>query len=255
MTCARITARALALLLLPTLAAAGQLNLRWNECWGDGGVTNRVFACNTNAGTNPLIASFILPRAVAGVTAVEGFIDYAVAGGSVPEWWMFRIAGTCRSGSLAASASASLLATACANWAADAGTGTAAVVGYTLGFHGPSSARIIVSNAIATPQTVDLVAHQEYFAFTLLINNLKSAGSGACAGCALGACIGLQNIRLETIAPSDIFVLGSLGEGDQLATWQGGGSLTIVNDAGHLICPAATSARSSTWGAVKTLYR
>jgi len=58
-----------------------------------------------------------------------------------------------------------------------------------------------------------------------------------------------------TIAPSDIFVLDSLGEGDQLATWQGGGSLTIVNDAGHLICPAATPARSSTWGAVKTLYR
>ena len=255
MNCSRIAARTLALLLLPTLAAAGQINLRWNSCWGDGGVTNRMFACNTNAGTNPLIASFILPQDVAGVTAVNGVIDYGVAGGSVPDSWQFRISGTCRAGSLGVGAAAPVSAVACTDWASAVGSGSAAILSYTLGTHGPSSARVVVMNAIASPQSVDLVAHQEYYAFSLLINNQKTVGSGSCAGCNLGACIGLQNIRLDIPPPLGQFFLSSVGEGDQLATWQGGASLVIVNDAGHLICPAATPTRSSTWGAVKTLYR
>ena len=141
------------------------------------------------------------------------------------------------------------------DWASAVGFGSAAVVGFTLGIHGPSSARMVVSNALPTPLSTDLSAHQEYYAFSVLINNQKTVGSGLCTGCNLGACIGLQQIQLEIPLPFSHFSLGSVGEGDQLATWQGGASLVRLNDAGHLICPLATPVRSSTWGNVKSLYR
>src|SRR5206468_10299254 len=35
-------------LLFATAAHAGRLYLRWNACFGDGGVQNRAFACDTN---------------------------------------------------------------------------------------------------------------------------------------------------------------------------------------------------------------
>ena len=37
-------------------AQAGTLNLRWNDCFGDGGVVNRMFACDTNSGSETLVA-------------------------------------------------------------------------------------------------------------------------------------------------------------------------------------------------------
>jgi hypothetical protein len=35
------------------------LNLRWNECWGDGGVQNLVFACDRITGSGVLVASIV----------------------------------------------------------------------------------------------------------------------------------------------------------------------------------------------------
>jgi hypothetical protein len=40
------------LMLSPTLAAAGTVNLYWNDCVGNGGVTNEMFACGLNTGTH-----------------------------------------------------------------------------------------------------------------------------------------------------------------------------------------------------------
>ena len=48
----------LALLLFATSAQASGVNLTWVRCYGDGGVPNRAFACNANAGTNLLVGSF-----------------------------------------------------------------------------------------------------------------------------------------------------------------------------------------------------
>jgi hypothetical protein len=56
-------------------ASAGALNLRWNECWGDGGVQNRVFACDRNTGSEVLVASFVPRFDFPQMTADEFVVD------------------------------------------------------------------------------------------------------------------------------------------------------------------------------------
>lgn len=253
MTRIRIAAGALFLLWLPALAAAGQINLRWNACWGDGGIMNKLFACNTNAGTNTLVASFIPPQDVHQATSLDAAIDLAVAGGSVPDWWRFRASGSCRASSLNTSPAPPATAVACLDWAS--GAGFAAVTAYTVGFLGPSSAHISVSSLPVPSIPAELTGGQEYFAFSLLINNLKTVGTGACAGCDLGACIGLKAIQLNVSSPVGTVTLFPSASDDRLATWQGGAGVVFEKFAGYIICPLATPTRNSTWSAVKSLYR
>jgi hypothetical protein len=40
-----------------------------------------------------------------------------------------------------------------------------------------------------------------------------------------------------------------------MATWQGGAGVVQWNDGKNVGCQAATPTRTSTWGAVKSLYR
>src|SRR2546429_236082 len=90
-----VLAAALALSATRSHAAAG-VNVRWNACFGDGGLANRSFACNTNNGSQQLVTSFVLGAPVSQVGAVEVNLDVAVAGATLPAWWQFVNAGSCR---------------------------------------------------------------------------------------------------------------------------------------------------------------
>ena len=87
------------LLFTASPALAGPLNLRWNACWGDGGVANKTFACNTNTGSDVISASFVPFRTVLGVTGLESRVDLSFPT-APPAWWQFRAAGSCRQTSL-----------------------------------------------------------------------------------------------------------------------------------------------------------
>ena len=55
-------ASCVAAVLVPLLVApafAG-VNLRWDQCFSDGGVQNKTFACNTNVGVERLVMSLVL---------------------------------------------------------------------------------------------------------------------------------------------------------------------------------------------------
>ena len=65
-------------------ASAQNLKLRWNACGGDGGVQNRSFACDTNAGSELLVASFVLTGNIPNVVAIESRIDLGFGFGAVP---------------------------------------------------------------------------------------------------------------------------------------------------------------------------
>ena len=102
-------------LSVPCAHAAG-VNLRWDACFGDGGVPNKNFACNTNTGTNSLAASFVLAAAVQQAVGIQAGVDVASAASPLPSWWQFRNAGSCRLNSLASNTALSIAAVSCIDW-------------------------------------------------------------------------------------------------------------------------------------------
>jgi hypothetical protein len=234
-----LLAAALASLPWVTLpASAGGLGLRWNACGGDGGVQNRSFACNTNTGTELLVASFVLTSGIANVEAIESRIDLKFAVPPQPAWWDFKTLG-CRATALSFRGTPPVAAT-CADWGESGAIGLVAPL--------PSMPSLQVQSYLPVAP-VDLVAGQEYFAFSLLVSHQKTVGATSCAGCSERGCLSLQYVEIEdsagivtTVGPS-----GSLSQ-DWLATWQA--------PIGGQPCPfIGTPTRRSTWSTVKSLYR
>jgi hypothetical protein len=245
---------ALAMLLacgLPAFAsAAGPLKLRWDACWGDGGVANKAFTCDVNTGSNVLVASLVPNFPTYGVTDIASRVDITVDGGSVPDWWRFRTTGSCRVTSLNAAVAPPLTAVACQDWSN--GTVPPAFLTYTLDTFVLNTAHVQIVSILPAGLTADFITNGEYYLYSLTLNHVKTVGTGACAGCTLGACIGLQSVRLNVPPPGlsagfSAFVLDS----DWNTTWQGG----IFNNSGALNCSLTTPTRNSTWSSVKALYR
>jgi hypothetical protein len=231
------------LALTATIASAqGGVNLSWNDC-GVNGVTNRVFACTSNSGTNALVASVAAPVPVDRFVGIDVIMDLQTAGPVLPPWWGLDATSGCRNTSLSFGTDFSGTPSggaACVDYfQAQGGGGVAA---YTAGFSGPNRARILAFWALANE---GLLGTDETYMFRMAINNARSTGTGSCAGCSEAACIVLNLIRLAQPA-------GAVG-GDrevttpinsQFATWQGG----LAN------CQV-TPAKNATWSQVKSLYR
>jgi len=184
----------LALALLAASAHAGGVNMRWTRCYGDGGVLNRTFACNTNIGTNLMVGSFVLDSPLSQVSANESWIDIQTAAPTLPAWWQFKNTGSCRISSLNFSTVANPEDLVCVDWTqgmASGGIGT-----YTVGVLGPNTAQIHAILAVPPTSYMDLPANQEYFSFNLLINNVKTVGTAACSGCTIPACLALSTLKV-----------------------------------------------------------
>src|SRR5262245_15559148 len=164
----------------PVLAAPG-VAIRWDKCYGDAGVVNRNFACNTNSGTNVVIGSFLLAHDMLYPSNMEAQLCVAAAATPLPAWWSFVNAGACRQTSLVADFVAPPDANNCPDWMS--GQGAGGIGAYDVGFLGPSSARILLAAAVPAAPTVDLFGGQEYFTFRLRLANAKTVGTGACGGC------------------------------------------------------------------------
>ena len=229
---------ALLLVLVTNATAAEGINLRWSLCFGDGSASNRNFACATNAGVNVLIGSFELGDALAQVSGQEFTVEVLTQSATLPAWWAFKNPATCRQTSLSVNFVAP--GGSCVDWANSQSAG--GLGAYNIGYLAPNRARIL--GVVAVPQSAlaDLDPFVEYYSFTLVINNVKSVGSGACAGCSTPANILLSNMKVTTPVAANDRILSNPAHGfdSNLATWQGG-------------FPVAT--RRETWGAVKALYR
>jgi hypothetical protein len=249
----------LLLALTATVAAAGPgVGLHWNACLGDGGAVNKNFACNSNNGTNNLVGTFELGAALPGVVGTEIVIDFASAGASLPAWWQFRNAGTCRQASLVMNATISPLAVNCLDWGQGAAAG--GIGAYNVGTRGPNTARLVAALAVAASGAADLEPGTEYFSYNLLINNAKTVGTGSCAGCNTAVCIVFNSINVVPPAPAPgVKLTGpSNGTDADFATWQGGAGITVPPGPwgpGGSGCGGATATTNKTWGAVKSLYR
>jgi hypothetical protein len=102
-------------------------------------------------------------------------------------------------------------------------------------------------DARITSVPVDL----EVYSYKCNINNAKSTGLGACAGCTTEACIVLNSIRVnQPVASGGAAIFISNPAVVQHAIWQGW-STGDPNQA----CPLITPTKSKSWGSIKALYR
>lgn len=260
----------------PSLAAtsAPGLNLRWDRCYGDAGVWNKNFACDTNSGTETLVASFELAEDYATVSGLEGNIDLASETTALPAWWEFKSVGTCRTTSLGMGFTLPPGSTACQDWSnGQAAGGIGAYV--NAGFFGSlNSRRIRFAIAVPPGGLQDLRGGQEYFVARITINHAKTVGTGACGGCLTPVCIVFSGLIVDTPTTALNTLLrlsrGANYAGSQYATWQNGYPLDIQHDCDVFRAPSncsgpttsftcvlatPTNSHGSTWGAVKALYR
>ena len=241
----------LLLAMTATVASAAGVGIRWTECIGDGGTLNRNFACNVNTGSNVLVGTFQLGAAgLAQVSGEEIVVDLGSASATLPAWWQFKNAGTCRTGSLAIGAAPTANAANCADWGGGlAGAGLGA---YIIGARGPNTARVVAASAVPPSGLQDLGGGQEYFAFTLAINNLKTV-NGGCTGCQTAVCIVFNSLNMTTpVLANNVLLTGpSNGTDADFCTWQGGAGVIVGGTPG---CGAATPTKNATWGAVKAMY-
>ena len=253
------------ILAAPALAATSPpgVNIRWDLCYGDGGAANKVFACDTNSGSERLVLSFVLDSPMVGVSGNEIIVDLAATAATLPAWWTFKNVGTCRIAALGLNTVATP-GPACIDWAIN-GPATAGIGAYDIGVRGPNTARIKIANAVQASALADLSAGQEYFSMNVTITNQKTVGTSSCAGCDVPLCIVYQSLKLTTqVAANDRrFINGANSQDSQIATWQHAHITGVTLSCGMTGCDhnfgcAAfdpTSARNSTWGAVKSLYR
>ena len=261
-----------ALLLLTglagTAAAAANpygLNAAWTECWGDGGTSNRSFACNTNTGFDRLNLSFVVDQPIPNVSGMEMYLQLASESPTLPLWWSMKNAGTCRPTSLALLINTPLLYNNCVDWGA--GTlGAAGIGNYVIGAAGPNT--VTTAAASAVPQGLGLVLAPgvEYFVGTYQINHQKTVGTGACSGCQVAVCILFSHLRIYVDGGSTFYralTTPANTPNSQVATWQAGQIVSLQHDCfSNGLCTNSfgcvtppVSARNNTWGAVKSLYR
>lgn len=232
------------------------LNLRWDQCYGAGGVQNRAFACDTNAGSNVLIGSVVPAWDIVNVGAIYLTVDLAAASSTHPAWWQFPFSGGCRPFSVMTLSSAKTdpHTGLCPEW--NGGLDHPNLPSQQIGTHGANTARLVLVVNAADANLATLRGRTEYFAFRLTISNSKTVGSGACGGCETPVCIALTSADLSVQRiPHSLsrFLTGPANQVDSdFVTWQGGGAPVVGGVVG---CPAATPAKQPTWGAVKSLYR
>jgi len=263
-----IALSALALVFVSSAALAqtdpGSVALNWDQCYGDGPIYNKIFACNTNAGFDQLVVSATPSADVLAMVAAAVTIDLTISGSSLTPWWTMDTNPAppgCRSGALSASFVAPTVSACVDPWQGNASGG----IDYQSAFNGPDRARMRLVCAVPAP--VPVLAHQELFIARVVIFHTKTMGTGFCTGCVDPMCLMLSSVQLDQNPglESPILVLPKPGTDSDLLTWQPGGAARrqiflcppgVPNCSGkQLSCPSVTPALRSTWGAIKSMYR
>jgi hypothetical protein len=247
----------------PTLPG---INIRWDNCYADGGVMNKSFACDTNTGADLAVLSLQLDTGMSPVSGVEIRVSIKPAASALPAWWEFQNVGSCRQTSLNYLLSPVLPAGNCVDWGDGFQSGGFPSTGYHLDEIGPGSAVAFMVAAVPPSNLQTLDAGTEYVVGALRLNHAKTVGAGSCSGCNTPVCILFTSLDVTTpVRANDrLFTQGANGPASQIIHWQNGQLTNLVNHCtGTFACTTQydclaatpTEARRSTWGAVKSLYR
>ena len=240
----RLLALAGALLtLMAPLTHANGLNLSWDAC-GAAGVANKTFACNINYWSERLVLSARFPT--------QGLVDFPFrftadldlvgAQQSLPDWWSVPGPGACRPGAITARGELDETLPC-----VPVSMGT---LGMAWSTSGTSSERRRLTITSAPGAGIWFEGPDTEMSLCVLeISHVKSTGIGSCSGCSTPVCIVFNSLQVfRPYPPYDLHAYVTNPLERNFVTWQGGAT-------GMGICPAATPARNSTWGSLKSLYR
>ncbi len=245
--CACLCCLGSVVLLSTTAHAEVGVKLSWDHCSGDGHVSLKQFACDTDEGRDVIVGSFIAPLGVDSLSGNEVTLDFQVENGTYPLWWAFRVNGACRQAAMSMDFVPRTLPVQCIDlWQGQAAGGIGA---YTIGVLGdPLRARLRAAIAVPGTNLRRLQGDTEYFSFNLVIDHSSTVGEGACEGCAPRVCIFFSALKLtQPVGVGDYVLNGvpSYPPVDRIE-WQGGTSF----------CSGGVQpVRNATWGSVKALYR
>ena len=215
----RYIASLLALLLASPALAAG-VDIGWDNCLGEAGSASlKTFACNTNTGTESLWISFEVPVSTSG-GLLEVAIEYRTRSAApLPVWWDYQGTIGCRSNQLFVDKNPPQSTATCAQ----ASTGVFVLDHTDYQYPTPDVGRIVIVGG-----SNSLIANQRYLACRFLLTHVKTFG---CAGCDMPVSITV------TAHVGGVFLTNPIN--NNTAYWQS--------------LPTAT--RTSTWSALKQLYR
>ncbi|MBI5170668.1 MAG: hypothetical protein HZA61_14360 [Candidatus Eisenbacteria bacterium] len=236
-----------ALLISAAVVHANGLNLSWDAC-GAAGVANKQFACNINYWSEYLVLSAEFPMEWIGSLPIsfDATLDLTSAQATLPNWWRLG-SGECRAGAIASGFESDGRVGSCTASADAAGSIT--TLAWTSSGISPERRRLTISSRPDVGYD-GIYASGEMLMDVLQISHVKTTGIGACSGCTTPVCIVLNSVTVYDYPPLGggirAYVTNPLQR--NFVTWQGGTS-------GMAICPAATPARTPTWGALKAMYR
>jgi len=262
-------------LLASTALAATTLpgiNVRWDNCYADGGVMNKSFACDTNAGSELMVLSVQLDTAMPNVSGMEIRVSLKASAPTLPAWWLFRSGPVgpgngCRPSSLCFIPSPVTPMSSCEDWGA--GHEGGGIGAYRVDEIGPGSSVALIASAVPPSSLAQLQPTTEYVVGELRIDHAHTEGMGSCGGCDTPVCVLFTSLNITTpvLADNRLFTQGANGVDSQVIHWQNGQIAGLLNTCtGTFNCntqfdcvlsaeAAPTAARHSTWGAVKALYR
>lgn len=246
-----------AMLALASVASAQPgLRFQWDNCSGP---NVKTFACGTNTGAAYVATgSYCAPIGTTAVTGNEMVVDIQSASPILPDWWRFKVAGSCRQTAM----SGNLLAPAdggCTDYWSGGATG--GLANYFIAFGGQQNrARALFVGAVDPSVAGPLNADERYFSFNMSINRTKSAGAGNCAGCVDDVLLVLNEVKLtQPLGVGDFRIQAGCLSGDPPTNGDitNGRALAGQNGMTTILPPGggATPTRNRTWGGVKALYR
>lgn len=226
-----------------TAHALGGIDLYWDGCSLDPHASARTFACDTDTGEDfALFVSFATPGAVPRFVGAALTMNFAFDDVAIPSWWQVA-AGECRAGAITVGWAAADVAGSCPDpWN---GQANLAVTQFLPASWRSNAFRLVTAAAVPADSAVYLPDDgPEYALCHIAISRAHTTGPGACAGCALGACMIAEQLVLYQDSPGPSFTLTTPLH-TAFATW---------NNA-YPNCSADVPVRNRSWGQVKSLYR
>ena len=223
--------------------AAG-INLAWDHCASEEGVENKVFACDTNTGTEVLIVSFVLASDQASFVGIEATIDIVALESSLPAWWEFLNAGACRGPGVSAGFDFSQEPNeSCADpWAGQATGGIGAYRTGSVGGSTSNSAQVRLVAAVPSTAPMQLAAGVEYYGLKLFIRHSRTVGPDACGGCSVPVCIRVTQVAAVQNDNTTEYLTQPVLR--NVVRWQGASE-----------CSTVFGSSASSWGTIRNSYR
>ena len=235
--------------------------LGWGDSPTNGAPTTRVFDCKSNSGVSTLVVSVVPTADIPGVAGFSVALTAWVGGEGeispccgpwlpppLPPYWDLGPGG-CRAGAISASAgfqggpdpnpvldplgSALFLAKP---WFLETSLNVPGAL--------PESSTVgrYAMEGVLDGTTADLLAGHEYYLATITLRHTKAAMPGGCSGC----CTSVRFSPVIRLTGTGGSLLATITGQDPPGVWQG--------FSGQGACEVVP-ARTSTWGALKSVYR